>query len=130
MSLYPSLRLGSLLVTQAGISVAEAQALEEWHCGVCLGTHKATKSKPAMLAAADGESTAGGKGATFGKKICPACSHPNPVRKAACDNCGEPFMSGKSTTAQLLRPRQRLRSELRVGGQVSRGVRRRGRQRR
>ena len=92
-SLSPS--LGSLLVTQVGISVAEAQALEEWHCGVCLGTHKSTKPKPAMLAAAEGESTAGGKGATFGKKICPSCSHPNPVRKYACDSCGEPFMSGE-----------------------------------
>ena len=30
----------------AGITVEEAEALDEWHCGVCLGTHKAAAKKP------------------------------------------------------------------------------------
>ena len=38
----------------AGISVAEAEALEEWHCGICLGTHEppAESSADASAAAA------------------------------------------------------------------------------
>ena len=35
---------------EVGLSVQQAQALDEWHCGVCLGTHQRDRAGPIDLA--------------------------------------------------------------------------------